>query len=309
MTRRAPLPPHLVGAAFRVADAGFHEASLGRLRASDLQRPFRGVRSLGLSLADMLDRCRAYEPLLRPGEAFSHETAAALYGLPVDRRGSALHVTSPAGLERARTRGVVGHTSSGRLPIAIRDGLPIVEPAYAWCQLAARHEERDLVAVGDAIVTGPRRGRHRSAGLATSEELRAAVMAWGRRRGARRLAAALPRVRIGAESRPETLTRLLLVDADLPEPLLNHPTFVADGRILHPDMKYPEWRTLLEYQGDLHRTDRRRWQEDVRRKRAFETVGWHVIDVTSDDISVDSASLLARVRASIPPIAEAARPG
>jgi hypothetical protein len=299
MTRRTPLPSHLNGSAFRVGDAGFHEASLGRLRASDLQRPFRGVRSLGLRLAETTDRCRAYEPLLRPGEAFSHETAAALFGLPVDEGGT-LHVTSPARLERARSRGVIGHASSLHLPVVMHDGLPVVEPAYAWCQLGARLEMRELVALGDRMVTGTRRDGHRSPGLATPAELRSAVEAWGGRRGARRLAAALPRVRIGAESRPETLTRLLLVDADLPEPLLNHPTRVADGRILHPDFKYPEWRTLLEYQGDLHRTDRRRWQEDVRRKRAFETAGWNVVDVTSDDVFVDSASLLARVRASIP---------
>ncbi|HEU4756011.1 MAG TPA: hypothetical protein VFS72_05060, partial [Agromyces sp.] len=81
MTRRASLAAHLHGAAFRVRDREFHGASRGRLVASDIQRPFTGVRSLGLDLEDVSARCRAYEPLLRSGEAFSHYTAAAVLGL------------------------------------------------------------------------------------------------------------------------------------------------------------------------------------------------------------------------------------
>ena len=89
------------------------------------------------------------------------------------------------------------------------------------------------MAVGDAIVTGPRRGVDRVPGPATIAELGDAVSTWGSRRGARALSAALPLVRIGAESRPETRTRLLLIDDGLPEHLPNHPTPLADGRVLH----------------------------------------------------------------------------
>ena len=297
MTRRAPLPAYLAAAAFRVRDDEFHGASACRLRAADVQRPFRGVRSHGLDLTDLVDRCRAYEPLLRPGEAFSHATAAALLGLPVADEAHEIHVTASAGLQRARTKGVVGHDSSGWLPIVSCMGLPVVAPTHTWCQLGALLEQRDLVAVGDAIVTGPRRGVDRAPGLATVAELGDAVSEWGSRRGARALSAALPLVRIGAESRPETHTRLLLIDDGLPEPLPNHPTPMVDGRVLHPDLKYLEWRIVLEYLGDRHRRDRRRWQEDVRRRREFETAGWRVVDVTADDVFVDSSSLIARVRA------------
>jgi hypothetical protein len=281
-----------------VRDRGFHESTPSRLRASDLQRPFTGVRAIGLDLTVLLERCQAYEPLPRPGEAFSHETAARLYGLPLpDDRVEPLpiEVTSPPGVARARSNGVRGHVASVALPLVVHAGLPLVAAAYVWCQLAGGLPVSDLVAVGDAIVTGKRRGSRRETPLATIFELSEAARAWGSRRGARALANALTWVRVGAESRPETHLRLLLVDAGLPEPVPNNPTVLAGGEVLHPDLKYPQWRIVFEYQGDRHRTDRGRWQEDIRRKRAFEGAGWRVIEVTSDDLYVDSVGLLARV--------------
>lgn len=303
MPRSSPLPPYLHGAAFRTADREFHLLSASRLRGADLQRPFHGVRATGFDLADALDRCRAYLPRLRPGEAFSHQTAATLFGLPLPRKlqGAAVHVTAPPGLERARARGVVGHESASPVPIVLVHGLPVVDPAVAWCQLAMLLRPADLIAMGDALVTGPRRRRVRAVGLVTLDDLATAVRRWGRRRGARRLAAALPRVRVGAESPAETELRLLLVDHGFPEPIPNDPTELAHGEVLHPDLKLRGWRTVLEYQGDRHRVDRRRWQEDIRRKRAFATAGWHVVEVTADDLYVDATSLLARLRALAPP--------
>lgn len=296
MNRRAPLPSHVHGAAFRVRDVDFHGATPSRLRAADLQRPFTAVRSIGLDLDDLVDRCRAYEPLLRPGDAFSHHTAAELYGLPLPERPTSLHVSSPPGAAQARSKGVIGHRSSHELEVTIRHGLPVVPVPLVWCQLGAHLTGPDLVAVGDAIVTGKRIGGTRAPGLAEVVELELALRAWGSGRGARILAWALPRVRVGAESRPESLTRILLTGAGLPEPLLNHPVTVADGEVLHPDLAYPQWRIAFEYEGDGHRTDRRRWQRDIRRHRALEAAGWRVIRVTSDDLFTDPDAFHGRVR-------------
>src|SRR5690606_13203975 len=96
----------------RVRDHEFHNASRGRLRANDMQRPFTGARSVGLDLADVVGRCRAYEPLLRTGEAFSHATAAALLRLPLPDEPVEVHVLALPGATRARGRGVVGHVAS-----------------------------------------------------------------------------------------------------------------------------------------------------------------------------------------------------
>lgn len=297
MTRRAPLAPHLDGSAFRVRDREFHDASRGRLRAADVQRPFTAVRSIGLDLADPVGRCFAYEPLLRPGEAFTHASAAALWRLPLPDEPDTVHVLAPPGVARARGRGVAGHAASVTLPVVLHDGLPVVAPAYVWCQLANTLSTYDLVAVGDALVTGTRRGEVRGPALGTLDRLRDAARWWGTRRGAARIAAALPRIRLGAESPKETHLRLTLVDAGLPEPVPNTPVRLPSGRVVHPDLAYPAHRIALEYLGDIHRTDRRRWQDDLRRRRDLAAAGWHVVEVTADDLGPNRAAFIAGIRA------------
>lgn len=296
MTRRAPLAPHLIGAAFHVRDREFHGASRGRLRASDVQRPFTAIRSVGLDPDDMASWCRAYEPLLRPGEAFSHATAAALFRLPMPDHDDAVHVLARPGSTRARGRGVVGHAASDSAPVVLHHGLPVVAPAHVWCQLANELSVYDLVAVGDAIVTRPRRGEVRTAALAAFDELLDAAARWGARRGSRTIAAALPRIRSGAESPKETHLRLTLVDAGLPEPVPNPPVRLPSGRVVHPDLAYLEQRIALEYLGDTHRTNRRQWQEDVRRRRDLAAAGWQVIEVTAEDLDANRAAFIAGVR-------------
>ncbi|GGI48668.1 hypothetical protein BCL57_003370 [Agromyces flavus] len=297
MTRRAPLAPHLSGAAFRVGDVPFHGATRGRLRASDLQHPFTAVRSIGLDLDDALGRCLAYEPLLRQGEAFSHETAAALLRLPLPHDSSTVHVLAPPGATRARGRGVVGHAASVAPPVVLHDGLPVVAPAYVWCQLANGSSMYDLVALGDAVVTGLRRGEMRLPALASLDELRDAARGWGSRRGAVTIAEALPRIRVGAESPKETHLRLMLVDAGLPEPMPNPPVRLPSGATVHPDLADRRRRIAFEYLGDIHRTDRRRWQDDLRRRRELTAAGWHVVEVTADDLTWNREAFIAGVRA------------
>ena len=296
MTRRAPLAPHLSGAAFRVREELFHGTTRSRLRASDVQRPFTAVRSVALDLGDVLGRCRAYEPLLRPGEAFSHQTAAALLRLPLHEESSDVHVLAPPGKTRARGRGVVGHVASVVPPVVLHDGLPIVAPPSVWCQLGNELSVYDLVAIGDAIVTGSRHGEVREPALATLEELREAATLWGARRGSATIAEALPRIRVGAESRKETHLRLTLVDAGMPEPVPNEPVRLPIGGTVHPDLAYRERRIAFEYLGDTHRTDRRRWQADVRRRRDLAAAGWQVVEVTAEDLSSNRGAFLDGVR-------------
>lgn len=300
MPARVKLAAHLDGSAFHVRDVELHGASPKRLRGPDVQRPFTAVRAVGLDLTATRDRCLAYEPLLRAGDAFSHETAAELYGLPLPTALPALHLTSQPGRARARGRGVVGHESATPFPLRRIDVHPVVPVCLAWCQLSDSLDREDLVAMGDAIITGRRvTGGSRAAPLATLEELAQAVSDWGSRRGARALAWALPRLRAGVDSRPETLTRLCLVQAGLPEPLVGDPTPVADGRVLHPDLKWSQWRILLEYEGDGHRTSREQWRRDIARKGDLEAAGWLVIRVTADDIFGDREAFIARVRGVI----------
>jgi hypothetical protein len=279
-----------------VRDHDFHGASRSRLVASDVQRSFTGVRSIGLDLEHVLGRCRAYEPLLRSGEVFSHATAASLHGLPLPEQPDSVHVLAPPATTRARGRDVTGHVSSVAPPSVLHHGLPVVAPAHVWCQLAAELTLYDLVVLGDAIVTGRRRGQVRDAPLATLGALHAAASGWRPRRGTANILAALPRIREGAESRKETHLRLMLMDGGLPEPVPNAPVTLPSGAVLHPDLSYPHLRIAFEYLGDIHRTARRRWQDDLRRRRELAAAGWYVVEVTADDLDSNRTAFLRGVR-------------
>lgn len=298
MPIRVILPAHVHGMAFRASDADFHGTTRSRLRGADVAHPFHGVCSVDLDTSTMLGRCLAYEPRLGPGHVFSHATSAALFGMPLPMDTDArLHVSETGAGAAPRTRGVIGHAlTAGDVAKTIHRGVPVVSAADTWCQLAAILPREDLVAAGDFLISGRRMRSGREAPLCTREELASAVEKSSGRRGSRALHWALPRLRMGVDSRPESLLRLLLVAAKLPEPLVNDPTLVDDGRrTLHPDLKYERWRVAFEYEGDGHRTDKRRFRRDIVRRELFEAAGWRVIRVIADDLA-DPQAFIARVR-------------
>jgi G:T-mismatch repair DNA endonuclease (very short patch repair protein) len=117
-----------------------------------------------------------------------------------------------------------------------------------------------------------------------------------RGRGKRRAAAALERIREGAESRPETLVRLALVDAGLPEPEVNVDIHDEAGRFLgRGDLVYRRWRLVVEYDGDQHRVDTMQFDRDVRRLDDLAAAGWRVIRVVGRSFFQDCAATVERV--------------
>lgn len=218
---RVPLPEDLGRRAFTTAEGVRAGLGTGRLRGPDLLRPFHGVRAVD-EASDLAARCRSYLPRLRPGQSFSHGTAAEIWGVPlptVNDRSTPLHVSSFAPQRPPRTRGVIGHElRRDRVAPLVRDGLPVADPITTWLQLAASPGLAldDLVAAGDHLVLDPvvlDPGDPRP--FVSLDELLDAVQAF-RGRGRRRAMEAAPLVRPGAESRPESLLRLLLVRSDCP---------------------------------------------------------------------------------------------
>jgi very-short-patch-repair endonuclease len=89
---------------------------------------------------------------------------------------------------------------------------------------------------------------------------------------------------------------VIIVLAGLPEPECNYNVFAEDGTFLaRGDLAYSEYKLLLEYQGDQHRTDRAQWRSDIRRTGRLEDAGWQVLQFTDDDLR-DPAALVARIR-------------
>lgn len=268
----SPLPLEIQGRPFHVSRAGSLGVSRGRLGARDLVAPFRGVRSAAGPLG-LLGLCEAYAERMPRKHVFSHETAARLWDLPLpDEEPLPLHVSAPAPLRQPRAAGVVGHRLGSGIRTAHLGGLPLVAPADAWCQLATTLGHDDLVAAGDRLVGWRTR-------IATLDEIDAAIERSGRRRGAVRLRAARDDLRAGSASRRETRLRLRVLRAGFPEPELNTPIALGDGRTAYGDLVFREYRVLLEYDGGQHREDDVQFHRDVERLNDLATAGWIVIRV------------------------------
>lgn len=270
----------------------------GRLRGPDLTDIHRGARAPAiLDPDDLLHACAAYTPLLG-NHHFSHLTAARLWGCPLPtsfNRHEPLHVSTPYPGRAPRRPGIHGHQVRDPRTSA-RFGFPISDAASTWLALATALSIEELVVCGDHLVLSPHvLDPHDPRPYVTVEELeqRASLHAG---RGSRAAASALRMIRPGAESRPETRLRLLLVGAGLPEPEVNVPVTDAAGRWLgRGDLVYRRWSTVVEYDGDHHRTDDIQYDRDITRIDAFHAAGWNVVRVRKRGLSIARGDTVARV--------------
>lgn len=274
--RRRPLPLDFSLGPFTRDEGLAKGLSTKRLRGRDLTIPVRGVR-LPRSEADSITaRCAALLlHLPHPTIAFSHTTAASLWGLPLPRRIQAareLHVTVWGGVHPPRVRNVVGHRTIAAPLTRIRGGLLLVSPAETWCQLSTQLTELELIQAGDRLL-----GRPQS--LATIAEIDAAIERYGRRRGCRVLRAAREHLRAGSESPKETQLRLDIVAAGFPGHEPNGVIVLRSGRTTRGDLVFRRWKVLLEYDGDHHRESDSQWAKDVDRLNELAANGWLVIRV------------------------------
>ncbi len=296
--------PATLPAAFTTRQARSAGVSRSRLRAADLTRPFAGVyaKTRDGDAADPVALARQYAAGMADAAFFSHVTAALIWGLPLPRAAadsSMVHVSVLRPGNAPRGRGVCGHQVDARLVSILEhpSGVRVTSPASTWAALGTVLGIGDLVAVGDALVRAPRRPREH-AQLATVAQLQAAIDA-GKRPGIVRLRAALPHVRPRVDSRTETLLRLAIGDAALPEPVTGHAVVVGSEVLAQVDLAYPLERVAIEYEGEHHLTDPKQWARDIRRYERLADAGWRVIRVTKDDLFRQRGALMARIRAAL----------
>ncbi|MFF1573904.1 hypothetical protein ACFVWR_14250 [Leifsonia sp. NPDC058292] len=268
-----PLPGHLAGRAFSVHQAVEAGIPPSRLRGRDLVTPFRGTRMPATSADDFVLRCQALTARL-PRAVISHQTAAALLGLPSGNSTTDdLHITVPSSVRQPRVAGVRSHSGD----LTARDlarvrGVLVTCPARTWADVSRSASLRDLVVLGDAVV-------HWRAPRATVEELRERTDVRGRR-GAVAARSALDLMHPRSESPQETLLRVMLAQAGLPPPDVNVDLRGADGQFLaRPDLRFAEQRVILEYEGDHHRIDQAQWRRDLVRTTMLLAAGEDVIRV------------------------------
>jgi hypothetical protein len=204
-------------------------------------------------------------------------TAASLLGLPVHASVEQIHVTVPAGVVTPRRRaGLITHQRvlDGE-PLEV-EGVPVSCPGQLLLDLASALSPTELIVVGDAL-------------LAQGHELETIMhdlAGRGRSRGIIRAREVAMLLRPGVDSPQETRLRLIIVRAGLPEPAVNLPVFdEAGGWIGSPDLGYGKYRIALQYEGDAHRSNPRRWRQDIARDEAFADAGWLVLRAVADDIA------------------------
>jgi hypothetical protein len=289
VTQRRRLPPRFRHEPFTSADAIAKGVDEHRLRASDLVAVHRGARSHAVPVST-IEHVRALQPLLGPGQAFSHTTAASIWGIPLPRRFESpmpMHVTTVGSVRRMRRPGVVGHRAAPPVLVERFRGVSVTEPATTWVTLATMLTVDELVISGDAVVGELR--------LSTTEALRAAVEARPGARGTRRLRQALEEVRPGSRSPGETRLRLVLTRGGLPHPELNHDVVHRGRWVARVDFAYPAERLAIEYESDLHRTDAAAYRKDITRGERLKDAGWWLARATALEVGPHQDEFVRRI--------------
>ncbi|RZU67024.1 hypothetical protein EV379_3399 [Microterricola gilva] len=282
--------------------------SAKRLRSSDLESPFHGVRSARSDSDSEPARvdpvrtlCTAYATRMPTHRGFSHLTAVRLFGLPVPERlrdDQRLHVSAIAPHRAPRGAGVRGYQLSiehAQAPgtLQMLDGLRVISAVDTWCQMGAHLTVDELVVVGDGIL-------RRQRPLATLGELRNAAERYAGARGARALSEALPLIRAGTDSPKETELRLAIIRSGLPEPEVNITVYDSYGLpIARGDLVYPRYKVLVEYDGAHHREIEQQYFNDVDRDDRVIEAGWRIIHFNRSHRAARQQSALESVRRAL----------
>lgn len=287
----------------------------------DISRPFRAGDALAAGMPKRrlsTDRFRKLQPgiyvsagvqdvrhehqallmLLGDSAFLSHHQAARLYGAVVPHT-ETLHASVPLGRHRSRREGIAVHQSSRR-PTTFR-GIPVTTPEDTFLDLVPHLGLVDQVVLGDSLV---RRGR------TTPERLVAAAGSSRRWRAQASRAAGL--VRQHVDSSMESRSRLLVVLAGLPEPIVNLCLYGPDGELLRRlDLAYPEAKLGIEYDGRHHAESAAQWASDISRREDLHADGWTILTLISRDIyAVPGRTIHRVVRAmhqvgmEVPPVSD-----
>ncbi|WP_043441796.1 hypothetical protein [Arthrobacter sp. L77] len=297
MTRRTALPPSISGVSFALVAAS--DVPRSRTRCADLMTPSRGIRHPRAGGEGYADFCRPY--LLVTGDScLSHTSAARLHGIPLPlelEQDQRVHLARPRGAASPRRRGVVGRRLSiDDDEIVGVEGLRVTSPARTWLDLAAIVDPVHLVVAGDYLVSLHRRSFGAwTDPLVPIDELRTYIEGHGRVRGLAPARRALTRLRVGVDSPPETLLRLMLDDAGLPAFEVDCPILGPDGvAALWPDLTNEQYRVAIEYDGAHHLTPEQQMR-DIYRDALTAELGWVQVKVNRLDLKQGQWWVAAKV--------------
>lgn len=234
-----------------------------------------------------------------PGAWISHSTAARLHRLilpPWLGESNELHLSKPRSAPEVRRLGITAHKMLFFSDeVESDEGFSISTRARTWLDVARILPLSDLVCMGDQLIRVPHpQFEDREDPYATVESLRKMVQRHRNLQGIVRAREALELMRVGADSGPETLLRLAMLDAGLPEPELQLALWDGPGAP-SADAGYRERKIALQYDG-AHHLDQMQMHSDRRRDKAFTAAGWTVLVFNQDDCADGFDKAIPRIK-------------
>ncbi|MBV9513253.1 MAG: DUF559 domain-containing protein [Mycobacteriaceae bacterium] len=167
------------------------------------------------------------------------------------------------------------------------DGIAVTSPARTAFDIGRRSAPWVAVPQLDALA---------NATDVNNLDVEAVAARHPRVRGARRLREVLALVDGGAESPPESRTRLVLLESGLPRPQTQLRVVNEYGDfVARLDMGWERWRVGVEFDGAQHWADPRQRTRDIDRLAALADLGWVVVRVSSEMLYRMQGTLVARV--------------
>jgi hypothetical protein len=258
-----------------------------------LAQPWRGVV---VPAADSLKLpTRAEAALLLAGQpaALSGATSLVLHGVSVAECAD-IHLTVPYERRVRSKPGLVVHQSDYQPHDVLElDGLPVFSLDLALADFLCRGDKRTAFAAIEEAMRGlPSDHLQR-----LRDNVRDRIADRPSRKGIHRALSMLALADGRAESPPESMLKLIVVEAGLPLPEVQYPINDIDGRLLYVlDMAWPARRVALEYDGFAAHEDRQ--AADAERDRRMLGRGWITVRATAADLR-DPARVLRELRGAL----------
>jgi predicted transcriptional regulator of viral defense system len=254
-----------------------HRVNIGRLH-----RIHRGVYAVGHRKLTRQGHRMAAVLAYGPDAVLSHWSAAAHWG--IGQGSYKIDVTTPYS-KRSRTT-IRAHTANPHeADRTIHDGIPVTTVARTILDLAARTRQDGLTSLMEAAdrknlldLTALDRAMARRPGAAGTKRLKAALAAY--------------RGPTDTRSRLERDFRRLVAKAGLPEPQFN---VVVAG--LTVDVYWPEWKLVVELDGEPYHNNPGAFETDRVRDATLQKVDLRVLRVTGDRLDNTPGAVLADIRA------------
>lgn len=295
-------PAELRSGPFTTGQAMALGVSLGKLRHRQILTLSRGIKTVNPAALSLALLARPYSQV-SGHSAVSHATAFEIWGFPgfmPARDSTLIHVSRQAPYDEPRRRGVQGHTTHlWDEELACLDGLWITSRVRTWLDCSRQMSVDQLVVVADHLVRIPRpQFELRSQPYASLGELAAILERHKGTPGIQKARQALELARVGSDSAPESLLRLAVTYAGLPDPLINVPIQLAPGIERTPDQAYPEYRVAVEYDGGTH-SDPWQVQKDIARSEDFTNHGWLEVRISKQHMGDNAKAALQKICAAL----------